>query len=358
MKKQALFAVCLTAATTAVFTGCATKTEAAARQTQMEATEITAAEEQQMEETVCEETTPEVTPQTAAVPDEKAEPVQEPVTPAPEKPQAIRPKPVEYVVTSGDSVSALAVRFGVRKADILAMNASLRNNPNNLRVGQKLYFPAGTDVTKKAQRRATSAKPANAPRPAGSTVYTVKSGDVLGTIAHKHGVTVAEIKEANNLKKDLIWVGQKLTIPGAKKTSAKSAPSKPAAKPNAQKTASRPQVTPVDKPAQPAPKPAEQVIEPPVVEEPMAPVVEDVLPEQQNEDAVLPPVPAEVEASAAPVAESERTYVVGVGEDWVSISLKWGIPAAAIKAYNGMSEDDAAPAPGTTLRLPPAVTDK
>ena len=47
----------------------------------------------------------------------------------------------------------------------------------------------------------------------GSTItYVVKKGDVLGKIAGKYHVSVADIKRWNNLKSDLIQIGQKLTI--------------------------------------------------------------------------------------------------------------------------------------------------
>lgn len=43
-------------------------------------------------------------------------------------------------------------------------------------------------------------------------VYKVKSGDVLGKIARRYGVSVAQIKKWNHLKSDNIRIGQKLTI--------------------------------------------------------------------------------------------------------------------------------------------------
>ncbi len=44
-------------------------------------------------------------------------------------------------------------------------------------------------------------------------VYRVRSGDTLGDIAHRHGVSVAALKQANRLSSDRILVGQKLVIP-------------------------------------------------------------------------------------------------------------------------------------------------
>lgn len=45
-----------------------------------------------------------------------------------------------------------------------------------------------------------------------STVYKVRSGDVLGSIAQRHGVTVTQLKSWNNLSSNLIRVGQTLRI--------------------------------------------------------------------------------------------------------------------------------------------------
>lgn len=46
----------------------------------------------------------------------------------------------------------------------------------------------------------------------GRTAYRVKSGDVLGSIAARHGVSVSKVKEWNNLRSNLIKVGQTLYI--------------------------------------------------------------------------------------------------------------------------------------------------
>lgn len=45
-----------------------------------------------------------------------------------------------------------------------------------------------------------------------NTTYKVRTGDVLGSIARRHGVTVTQIKTWNNLSSNLIRVGQTLQI--------------------------------------------------------------------------------------------------------------------------------------------------
>ncbi|OOG68620.1 transglycosylase SLT domain-containing protein [Algoriphagus sp. A40] len=52
--------------------------------------------------------------------------------------------------------------------------------------------------------------------------YKVRSGDVLGTIASKHGVSVTQVKEWNNLRSNLIKVGQTIYIYNGKSTPTES----------------------------------------------------------------------------------------------------------------------------------------
>ncbi len=354
MKKQVLFSLCLTATTAVFVTGCATKQSATASAEQQEAIEVAQQEEQLIQDDVnVEPVDPVVTPaEPAPAPEQQpavteAAPVQE--APRQELKKPVHPKPEVYTVTSGDSISALSARFNVRKADILALNPSLRSNPNNLRIGQKVNLPAGTKVD-------TPAKPrAKVVTPKGATTYTVKSGDVLGGIANRHGVTVAAIKSANNLKGDIIWVGQKLIIPGAKKATKTTQTAKPTQKKVEKKPAApkaepkKPvETTPVVEPA-PAPAPvAEPVVEPALPEEPApAPVVE------QNEAPALDPVPPAPEAAPAPAPVQTRAYVVAPGEDLVGVSLKWGVSLPILRALNNLDEAQGnAIAPGTTLQIP------
>ena len=50
--------------------------------------------------------------------------------------------------------------------------------------------------------------------PLDSNYYTVKSGDSLWSISRKFGITVDELKNANNLSSNLLSIGQNLIIPG------------------------------------------------------------------------------------------------------------------------------------------------
>lgn len=335
MKQQVLVTLSLAAA--ALITGCATKQTASADRARLEAAEVTAAEERQEQaevaaEPVIEPTEAEPLPVIETAPE--ATPAPAPVEAKPVKPIE-HPKPVAYTVTAGDSISALSVRFGVRQADILALNPSLRGNPDRLMIGQKVYLPAGTDVTKAPKPRA--AKPAAPAK--GTTVYVVQPGDVLGGIALTHGVSIASIQKANNLKGDTIFVGQKLSIPGAKargRVIAKKDPaSKPAAKPTPKKTEPKP--APAPKAEEPKAEPAPAIAEP----EPLPPPpVEEGL----GAEALPPPPPA-------PAADTQ-TYVVQPGEDLVQVAIKWGVTLSTLRAANGLDDATTEVAPGTTLKIP------
>lgn len=53
----------------------------------------------------------------------------------------------------------------------------------------------------------------------GQTSYTVQKGDTLSHIARRYGVTVADLRNANGIRGDLIRVGQTLSIPNKNSSS-------------------------------------------------------------------------------------------------------------------------------------------
>ena len=75
----------------------------------------------------------------------------------------------------------------------------------------------------------TEIKPAPVPAPVAPaapeyTVYVVQNGDYLAKISKKFNVTINSIKRLNpSVKKDVVWVGQKLKIPGKVDVSAVAA---------------------------------------------------------------------------------------------------------------------------------------
>ncbi|MGV3774458.1 MAG: LysM peptidoglycan-binding domain-containing protein [Verrucomicrobiales bacterium] len=76
--------------------------------------------------------------------------------------------------------------------------------------------PAPSRTSPRPAAKAPVAAPAPAANASASSTYVVKSGDSLSKIAKIHRTTTKEIKKANGLKSDVIRVGQKLKITGAK----------------------------------------------------------------------------------------------------------------------------------------------
>jgi len=104
-----------------------------------------------------------------------------------------------YTVRSGDTLGTIAARNNTSLSALAAANGI--SNPNRIYVGQRLTLPSG----------------AGAPSPpTGTGAYTVRSGDTLGTIAGRHGTSVAQLVALNRLANpNLIRTGQLLQVPAA-----------------------------------------------------------------------------------------------------------------------------------------------
>ena len=129
-----------------------------------------------------------------------------------------------YKVKSGDYLGRIASRYRVSVNQIKRWN-NLKNN--NIRVGQRLrIYRGGVAPSSSATSASSSSASSSTVSQTGNKVtYTVKSGDVLGKIAEKHGVGVSEIKKWNNLKDNTIKIGQKLTIYTGEEPSSTEKPS-------------------------------------------------------------------------------------------------------------------------------------
>ncbi len=99
-----------------------------------------------------------------------------------------------YTVKSGDSLWSIANQYGITVDELKRAN---NLTSNTLQIGQVLTIPGQTTTP-----------------PTGNVTYTVKSGDSLWSIANQYGITVDELKRANNLTSNTLQIGQVLTIPG------------------------------------------------------------------------------------------------------------------------------------------------
>jgi membrane-bound lytic murein transglycosylase D len=120
----------------------------------------------------------------------------------------------EYRVRRGDTLSRIAARFGVRTKDLMAANGI--RSANRIHVGQRLEIPGRARVVTVASAEAPA--PAAAPTrvaSASATTYRVRSGDTLGRIAKRHGVSESALAAENGIRnKSLVKVGQVLRVPG------------------------------------------------------------------------------------------------------------------------------------------------
>lgn len=97
-----------------------------------------------------------------------------------------------YIVQSGDSLWLIANKFGISVNELKSYN---NLSTNLLTVGQVLKIP--TSDTGNVE---------------GDT-YVVQSGDSLWSIAKKFNISVDELKSYNNLSTNLLTIGQVLKIP-------------------------------------------------------------------------------------------------------------------------------------------------
>lgn len=96
---------------------------------------------------------------------------------------------INYTIQSGDTLYKLALKYGTSIEALMTLN---NIKSHLIYPGQQIKIPSsGND----------------------RIIYTVKAGDSLYFISLRYNVSIDSIKKANNLKSDLIYVGQQLIIP-------------------------------------------------------------------------------------------------------------------------------------------------
>lgn len=110
-----------------------------------------------------------------------------------------------YTVKSGDTLSAIASRYGVSYQQLAQTNGIA--NPNRIYVGQVIRVNGTAQTTS----HYASSQPSATISVRGG--YTVKSGDTLSGIAAQYGLNWRNIAQKNNLSAPYtIYVGQRLTL--------------------------------------------------------------------------------------------------------------------------------------------------
>jgi len=116
--------------------------------------------------------------------------------------------PATYRVATGDTVSAIASRYGLSTASVLALNG----------LGWKsLIFPG------QVLKLPGTAPAATAPVVDTTNKYTIVKGDTISGIAARFGIATSKVLSANGLSwSSIIYPGQRIVIP--QETSGSSAP--------------------------------------------------------------------------------------------------------------------------------------
>ena len=97
-----------------------------------------------------------------------------------------------YTVKAGDSLWGIAKKYGTTVDYLKAIN---NLSSNLLSIGQKLKVPDSTSNDNN-----------------NDNIYIVKSGDTLYSIANKYNTTVSNLMNINNLKTNLLSIGQELKL--------------------------------------------------------------------------------------------------------------------------------------------------
>jgi LysM repeat protein len=212
-------------------------------------------------------------------------------------PSAAKASSLSYVVTNGDYLQGIAMKLGVKVADLMSVNKITITTV--IHPGQSLIVPEGGTLV--------AANTAPASTVAAPLQYVVISGDGLAPVARKLGVKVADLLTVNKLTLlSVIHPGMVLTVPaGGKLPTTATAPAAPAATTPA---ATTPAAT----------------------------------------------TPTATTPAAATPAAATTSYTIVWGDYLVGIAAKNGVTLKALLATNNLITTSAI-FPGRTLKVPPAT---
>ena len=118
-----------------------------------------------------------------------------------------------YTVKAGDTL------WGIANDHDTTVNALKQNNHLN---SDTIYVGQVLSLGQAASTGSHSQSNASAPSSSTNGTYTVKAGDTLWSIANANDMTVAQLKQKNDLSNDTIYVGQTLNVSSAKSASTTS----------------------------------------------------------------------------------------------------------------------------------------
>ena len=133
------------------------------------------------------------------------------ITTAPVKSVSKTVSNVQYIVKGGDSLWVIARSYNTTVSELKKAN---KLNSDVIYVGQKLIVKQETTQTKQEDVKQSEPTKQQVISNPNTSTYTVSAGDSLWKIANKFNITIAELKVLNNMKSDVITVGQVLKVTG------------------------------------------------------------------------------------------------------------------------------------------------
>ncbi|WP_246579258.1 LysM peptidoglycan-binding domain-containing protein [Alkaliphilus flagellatus] len=117
--------------------------------------------------------------------------------PTPPPPVTCPAGTMPYIIRAGDTFFSIARRFNVSLDALIAANPNV--DPDNLMIGQRICIPGPTPPG----------------CPAGTTPYTIRSGDTFFLLAQRFNTTVEAIQRANpGVDPNNLQIGQVICMPG------------------------------------------------------------------------------------------------------------------------------------------------
>ena len=107
---------------------------------------------------------------------------------------------ITYIVSKGDTLYSIAAKNEISVNDLKKYN---NLTSDNLYTGQELNIPSGTSIITPSENEVINE----------GSIYEVKKGDTLYSIAKKFNTTVDKIKEINSIVNDILTIGTSLLIP-------------------------------------------------------------------------------------------------------------------------------------------------
>jgi len=126
-------------------------------------------------------------------------------------------RPTRYTIKRGDTISGIAQRYGLTTQSLLTLNRLSRTSI--IYPGQVIQLSGSsiaiTPVSNVESNDPPSPPPTNAPAPVINNSYTIKTGDTVTSIAARFGVSIDALLKANGLTRaSIIYAGRTVKIPG------------------------------------------------------------------------------------------------------------------------------------------------